>query len=139
MKTGHALWRALRDPDEPERPLFPTPESMKDRLNSHQIGYLLNVYNACKLEAANLAPKYDRAQVEALRDGIILAWESRLPESSLAPLPREHIVALAVTAMRAWHDEREALIARVAEVEAAQEKRHASAGVEQGGSDGRAG
>jgi hypothetical protein len=134
MKTVHALWRACRNPDN-DLPAFPTPEWMQASFNGHQIGYLLNLYNACKFEEAGLTPSYDRERVDAYRDGVIAAWGSELPERSLAPLPREHLTTLCLMAMRHWHDEREALIARVAELE----DEHARAGVEPSGAEGAAG
>jgi hypothetical protein len=129
MKTVHALWRACRNPEN-DLPAFPTPEWMQAHLNANQLGYLLNLYNACTLEEAGLTPTYERERVEAYRDGVIAAWGSELPERSLAPLPREHLTSLCLMAMRHWHDEREALLARIEELE------HASQGVEPGGAAG---
>ncbi len=134
MKTVHALWRACRNP-EGDLPAFPTPEWMQAHLNGHEIGYLLNLYNACKFAEAGLTPSYDRERVEAYRDGVMAAWGSELPERSLAPLPREHLTQLCLMAMRLWHDERDALVARVAELEG----EHARPGVEPRGSEGSAG
>ncbi len=134
MKTVHALWRACRNPDN-DLPAFPTPEWVQAHLNGHQIGYLLNLYNACKLAEAGLTPSYDRERVEAYRDGVIAAWGSELPERSLAPLPREHLTHLCLMAMRLWHDEREALVTRLAELEG----EHARPRIEPGGDEGVAG
>ena len=117
LKTAHALWRACRNIDDPKWSAFWSPEWMTKNLNSHAIGYLLNVYNACKLEEAHLQPQYERERVEVYRDAVCSAWNSTQPDLLFAALPREHLMAIALQAMRHWRDDVDKLTERVDELE----------------------
>jgi hypothetical protein len=120
MKTVQALWRAFRDIDDPTQDAFASPRWMQEKFTAHQIGYLLNTYNQCKLDVSGLGLKLDAEQLAAYRDGCVAVFDSTLPEQLLAPLPREHVTTLALMLAKGWHDEREALIARVEQLEAKQ-------------------
>ncbi len=128
FKTVQALHAACKDPNDPEYPIFPTPTWLKENLTSQELSYLLNLYNACKLEAAGIPQELDRERVDAYRDAMVAAFDSDVPERTLAMLPREQLTTLAVMMAKHWHDEREGFIARVADLEAKADDLLAAAG-----------
>lgn len=132
FKTVQALWRACKNPDDPVSPgkdnndwypIFPTAQWMKDNLTGRELAYLLNHYNACEFEAAGIPPNLDRERIAAYRDGCVAMFDTSVPDEAFKKLPREVLSTLTVLAMKQWHDEREVLIARLADLESAAEAR----------------
>lgn len=113
LKTINVLWHACRDADDPKRPAFEHPLWMRDNLDSDHLGTLLRLLEECRKHRGPLPWDVDEAQVTAVREGCVQAWETEVPERVLAVMDHTYLTSLTVMAMKLWHEERERLLAQI--------------------------
>lgn len=115
MKTVEALWRAFLDAETPELPAWPSPEWMRDNLDSDQLAALLNLYEHVRQKRGPRPWDISENWIELIRDACAMSGDE-LPEMPLLGFSREYLAAFLVEAMRMWGRERERLMRTIAEL-----------------------
>lgn len=95
-KNVEAMFRACRDPQNPENPIFPGPQWMRDHLTTDQVATLVNAYAEVRRKHGGADWGVDEERVEAI---VKACWDARgteLPELALARIPREALTTVIV-------------------------------------------
>ncbi|NIV35917.1 MAG: hypothetical protein GWN58_42645 [Anaerolineae bacterium] len=106
-KSIQALYRCCRDPENPERTLFPTPEWMRRELDTDTIAGLLNGYLECRARKNGVPWDVTDVSLDSTREMLVAARDTELPERLLAMFAREYLSTLLTLVCCRWHDERQ--------------------------------
>jgi hypothetical protein len=115
-KHIQVLYRACRDPENADRTLFPTPEWMRQNLETNEIAGLLNAYAEVVCRKHGIPWSIEDVDLDNTRTMLVAARDSELPERLLAMFDRPYLTTLLTLVCCRWHDERQRACAVLAEL-----------------------
>lgn len=105
-KARQALYRVCRDPENPDKTLFPTPSWMAEQLDTHTIAGLLNGYNEVRARKAGIPWDITDVSLDGTREMLVAAADTELPERLLAMFTREYLATLLTLICQRWDEDR---------------------------------
>ena len=106
-KMIESLCHAFRLVDDPDYPLFPGTDWMRDNLTATAVGILTNIYCECQAaEEPTMAPEIDRDTIERVIATSVAHFSDDIPELVLSPYEREWLTQLVILTSWHWHQER---------------------------------
>lgn len=106
LHTIANLHLASRDPDDPERPAFPSARWMRDHLQNHEIEYLTNLYNRFVAEnyPGGIEKLESTEKLVEFAHMVAANWKNDLPDSALAHFSHEVLVECFIRMCVIWEE-----------------------------------